>query len=258
MHLIETMDTLLPNEDSEAGKTVEREFKKKGIRTYLKAMVTESNVTKSGVGLKLESKKNEVLNVEKVLSSVGRVPDTDALNLEAVGLAAERGFVPVDETFQSAKTHIYAIGDAIATEAYAHTAYQEARIVAVNIAQGKSHANHSFSPNVTFCHPQVGSVGVQEKQAKEQGIEVNVQKIFMKTSGKAKVYGDDSGFVKILAEKESDVILGATVVGAYATEIIHELALAVHGKMTVDQVAHMVHAHPTVSETVGALAHGMV
>lgn len=253
--LIEYFNTLIPAEDEDVSKALQREFVKKDIQVKTGVAVESSHVVSSGVELKLNS--GESLKVERVLVAAGRLPNTDTLNSEAAGIILEKGFVDVNEFFQTNHPHIYAIGDVINTLAFAHTAYKEAKVVARNIAFSESGINDKLSPAVTFSHPQIASIGIKEKEAKEQALDVTVQKLFFKASGKAKIHGDDSGFIKLITQKESGVILGASIIGVDATEIIHEILLAIETQQTVSSVGDLIHAHPTVAESIGMLAHMM-
>jgi len=159
-------------------------------------------------------------------------------------------FIQVNSAFQTTEEHIYALGDCIDTPAFAHTAYAEAKIAAHNILTGEKTANTHITPSTIFSHPQIASCGLREKEAIKQGIAVEVRKALFKVNAKAKILGDDSGFAKIIVCSQSGVILGATIIGTQATEIIHELVVAVEKKITANELRAMIHAHPTVSEIV--------
>ncbi|MCJ7765023.1 MAG: NAD(P)/FAD-dependent oxidoreductase [Thiovulaceae bacterium] len=210
------------------------------------AELQKAEVCETGVRLLVGG---ESITCETVLCAVGRTPYTQGLRLENAGVAcSEKGFIEVDPSFRSAQKHIYAVGDCIDTLAYAHTAYAEARITAQNIIGGGSALNSHVTPSTIFTDPAVASCGLREKEAGEQGRAVEVRKAYFKANAKAKIEGDDSGFAKIIVCSESGVILGASVVGVEATEIIHEMVLAVEKRLTATELKEMIHAHPSVSE----------
>lgn len=242
---------LLSGEDEELSKALLRTFKKRGIRVITSSTVQQSDVGGDGVELALEGENSENIVCETVLCAAGRVPATGELSLEEAGVAlSPKRFVEVNAAFQTSRPHIYAIGDCINTPAYAHTAYAEARIAAENISGGKSLANTALSPSAIFTHPAVASCGLKESEARAKGISVEVKKAYFKANARAKILGDDAGFAKIVVSAESGVILGASVIGEEATEIIHELLLAVEQKLTADELKTIIHAHPTVSEII--------
>ena len=186
-----------------------------------------------------------------MLCAVGRTPRTKELQLEKAGVACdERGFVKVSETFQTTQKHIYAAGDCINTPGFAHTAYTEGKIAAQNSVSGDSLTNSHVTPFTIFCDPQIASCGLNEQEAKEQGLEVEIKKAYFKANAKAKISGDDSGFVKIVISSKNGEILGASIIGAEATEIIHEFIIAIEKKIPHNEFVKMIYAHPTLSEIV--------
>jgi len=240
---------LLSNEDEELSKALMRAFKKRNIRILTSSTVQSAEVGEEEVTLQLEGESSGTLRCEVVLCAAGRLPNTGDLGLEKAGVElSKKGFVSVDAAFRSSQPHIYALGDCIDTPAYAHTAYAEARIVARNIATGEAGENSRFSPSAIFTHPAVASCGLQESQAKQRGLDIEVKKAYFKANAKAKIKGDDAGFAKIVVDAGSGRILGAALIGAEATEIIHELLLAVEREMTTQELRSHIHAHPTVSE----------
>lgn len=237
---------LLSGEDEDVAKALLRAFKKRGIRVLTSAVVQRAEANEAGVTLLVG---DERLEFETVLCATGRIPYAEGLRPENAGVArSEKGFIEVDGSFRTAQRHIFAVGDCIDTPAYAHTAYAEARIAAQNIAGGGSAANTHISPSTIFSDPAVASCGLREREAAEQGRAVEVKKAFFKANAKAKIEGDDSGFAKIVVCSESGAILGASVVGAEATEIIHEMVLAVEMGLTAKELRETIHAHPSVSE----------
>ncbi|WP_345975648.1 dihydrolipoyl dehydrogenase [Sulfurimonas sp. HSL3-7] len=252
--LISRGKRLLSGEDEELSKVLLRAFKKRGIRVITASTVQQAEVSGDGVEVTLEGESRETIACETVLCAAGRTPNTRELSLEKAGVElGPKGFVEVNAAFRTSQPHIYALGDCINTPAYAHTAYAEARIAARNIAAGKTLANTALSPSAIFTHPAVASCGLKESEAQAKGVAVEVRKAYFKANARAKILGDDAGFAKIVVSAESGVILGASVIGAEATEIIHELLLAVEQKMTADELKTMIHAHPTVSEIISFL-----
>ncbi len=245
---------LLSGEDEELAKALMRAFKKRDIRIITASTVQQAVVRDEGVELLLEGESSEKILCETVLCAAGRVPNTGGLSLDKAGVAvSEKGFVQVNAAFQTAQPHIYALGDCIDTPAYAHTAYAEARIAAHNIATGEALANTAFSPSAIFTHPAVASCGLTESQAEAKGRRVEVKKAYFKANARAKILGDDAGFAKLLVDAENGVILGASIVGVEATEIIHELLLAVEREVTFKELKSMIHAHPSVAEIISYL-----
>lgn len=242
---------LLSSEDEDVSKALLRAFKNRNIKVLFLTTVTHANVTEQGVELMIDTLAEGALKSELVLSASGRVPSLDELDIENSGVQRdEKGFIEVDASFQTTQKHIFAVGDCINTLGFAHTAYAEARIAAHNIIHAEQVENTHVTPATTFTHPAVASCGLKESEAKEQGREVEVKKVFYKVNAKAKIHGDDSGFAKIIVCAHSNVILGASIIGLEATEIIHELVLAVEKKTTAKELKEMIHAHPTVSEII--------
>jgi len=243
---------LVPIEDDDIARTLKRELEKQGINIFLKSNVTGYDVQADGVEVTLDlGKKTEVKKYDKVLISIGRNPNTEDLDLDTGIITSDRGFVLVDDTLKSiSNMNVYAIGDVIPTPALAHVAYYEAKRVAATILGQEPMAEKTIFPSVTFCTPQIASIGESERALKEAGVDFKAKKIFFKINGKAKIKGDDSGFVKILHETQSGKILGAAIIGNEATEIIHEFLVAINAELTIDDLSKMIFAHPTLSETI--------
>ncbi|MDO8455161.1 MAG: NAD(P)/FAD-dependent oxidoreductase [Sulfurimonas sp.] len=248
--LIGRSTQLLPQEDEDISKALLRAFKKRNIKVITSAVISKAEIYEEGV--KLFTEAQEEIECELVLSVTGRTPYTQGLHLENTGVKQDaEGFIEITPSFVSTNNHIYAVGDCIATPAYAHTAYAEAKIVAYNIINSEDKSNFSISPNAVFTNPAVASCGMKEKDAKKS--EVEVKKAFFKQSSKAKIEGDDSGFAKLIVDVKSGVILGASIVGVGATEIIHELLLAIEKRVTLKELRELIHIHPTLSEIVSYL-----
>ena len=248
--LIGRSPRLLSNEDEDISKALLRVFKKSNITVITSATVEKAKVKEDSVELFLkESRENIVCDL--VLNATGRTPYSEGLNLENAGVKKdEKGFIKTSASFETSQESIYAIGDCIDTPAFAHTAYAEAEIVADNILNNESKTNTYISPSTIFTNPQIASCGLKERDAKERGIDIEVKKTYFKTNAKAKIHGDDSGFAKVVLDAKSGVILGATIIGTDATEIIHELLIAMQNRLTITKLREIIHAHPTVSEII--------
>jgi dihydrolipoamide dehydrogenase len=251
-HIAEFTPKLLPAEDDDLGRTIKREFERDGIKVDVKANIISFEVKENGVEVILDTgKKQEVLSFEKILVSIGRVPNSKALNLEVANIKSDRDFVEVDENLKSiSNDKIYAIGDVIKTPALAHVAFHEAKRVAQQILGQEVFTQKAIFPSVTFCSPQVASIGVSEAKLKEEGVPFKAKKVFFKPNAKAKIKGDDSGFIKILYNTENNKILGASIIGNDATELIHEFLVAINSNLTMDDLSKMIFAHPTLSESI--------
>ena len=243
---------LIPTEDDDMGKTLKREFERAGIAVDVKANITNYEVKEEGVEVTIDlGKKQKVETFEKILVSIGRIPNSQSLNLEAANIKSDKGFIEVDENLKSiSNSKVYAIGDVIKTPALAHVAYYEAKRVAQQILQKEVFEQKAIWPSITFCSPQVASIGENEASLKEQGVTFKVKKVFFKANAKAKIKGDDSGFIKILYNTDTDEILGAGIIGNDATELIHEFLVAINSKLTMKDLSKMIFAHPTLSESI--------
>lgn len=242
-------EQLLSSEDEDVSKALLRAFKKRDIKVITSTLIQKAEIDEQEVRLYLDT--DECIKSELVLCATGRIPYTQGLLPENAGIELDtKGFVNVNEAFQTVQKHIYAIGDCIDTYAFAHTAYAEAKIAAHNIISGETRSNTHITPITTYTDPAIASCGLKEKEAAEQGHAVEIKKVVFKVNAKAKILGDDSGFAKLVVSADSGVILGASIIGAEATEIIHELVLAVEKKLTYMDVKEMIHAHPSVSEII--------
>lgn len=238
---------LLPKEDTDVSKALLRVFKRSGIRVILSTTIEKADIKEESVELFLDYK--ESLECELVLSAIGRIPNCESLNLKNGDIKQdERGFIEVTPSFVTSSEHIYAIGDCIDTPAFAHTAYAEAKIVVQNIINLESKTNTHITPSTIFTNPQIASCGLNERKAKKQWLDIEVKKAYFKVNAKAKIHGDDSGFAKVIVCSNTGVILGATIIGVEATEIIHELLFTIENRLTIKELREVIHAHPTVSE----------
>jgi dihydrolipoamide dehydrogenase len=250
VHIAEFTPNIVPVEDEDVSKGLKRELEKKGITISLNTNVTTCIKNDASVSITMETPKGTVeVDYKLILVSIGRAPNTKELNLEKAGVKTDRSFIAVNENLLTTNPNIYAIGDVIPTPALAHAAYNEAKIVSLNIIEESKNSPSTVIPFVTFCQPQVASIGLSEKALKASGREYNIIKHFFKSSAKAKIKGDDGGFLKLLMCKESGVILGGAMIGNDVTELIHELLIVINANVTKDELAKMVFAHPTLSES---------
>jgi dihydrolipoamide dehydrogenase len=255
--LIELLPHVLPLEDEEISATIEKAFAARGIKIATATEVRKVTTAAQGANLSLLSNgETSELTAEKVLLSVGRRPVTADIGLESAGVAMERGFVKVNDYLQTGVPGIYAIGDIIPTPQLAHVASVEG-ILAVNHIAGKpvEPINYASNPSCTYSRPEVASVGLKEREAKEQGYDVVVGRFPFAAIGKAAILGEPEGLVKIVAEKRYDEILGVHIVGPKATELIAEAGVALNLEATVEALTRTIHAHPTLSEAMLEAAH---
>jgi dihydrolipoamide dehydrogenase len=251
--IIEVLPVLLPLEDADCSKELERAFKKRKIEILTGAKIGDVKVGKNGVAMTVESggQKN-TLEFEKVLVAAGRAPNTEDLGLKENGVQlTERGFIKIDEKMETSAKGVFAIGDVAGPPMLAHKGSREGVVVAELLAGKHTHGiNYKNIPNATYCHPEVASIGLTEAQCKEQKLDYKVGKFPFSANGRARTSGDTDGFVKIIRDAKYGEILGAHIIGAHATELIHELAVARENEFTVEEVDLAIHAHPTLSEAV--------
>jgi len=257
VHLIEVLPNVLPLEDVDCSKEVERAFKKRGIKVHTGARLSNVKIGKGSVSLTVEvGGQKEQLEVEKVLVAAGRAPNIENLGLKELGLQlTERGFIKIDAKMQTTVPGVYAIGDVAGPPMLAHKGQREG-VVFAEILAGKSQHGMDYLniPNATYCHPEVASIGMTEAQAKEKKLDYKVGKFPFSANGRARTSGETDGFVKIIRDTKYDEILGAHICGPHATELIHELVLARTNEFTVEEVDLAIHAHPTLAEAIGEAA----
>jgi dihydrolipoamide dehydrogenase len=256
--LIEVLPTILPIEDADVAAELTRSFKKRKIELVTGAKIKGAKVSAEGVTLSLEAGgKTSDLAVEKVLVAAGRAPNVEDVGLREAGVQlTERGFIKVNERLETTVPGIYAIGDVAGPPMLAHKGSREGVVVAELIA-GQKHVhlvNYGNIPNATYCHPEVASIGLTEQQCKEKKLEYKVGKFPFSASGRARTSGEMEGFVKVIRDAKYGEILGAHIIGAHATELIHELAVARENEYTVEEVDLAIHAHPTLSEAIAEAA----
>ena len=259
--LVEMLPRIVPLEDEEVSQELAKAFKKQGIAVSSGATV--SQVTNTGntvaVGFSTSDGHEQQVQAEKLLVAVGRAPNTQGVGLENTRATVENGFVKTNQFLETEEPGLYAIGDIVAgSPLLAHVAEAEG-IVAVTHASGKAvePINYRQIPNCTYCEPQVASVGLSEQQARREGRAVKVGKFPFAANSKAAILGRGEGFVKIVSEEHYGEILGVHIIGPSATELIAEAVMAMRLEGTVLDLAHTVHAHPTLSESMLEAAHAV-
>ncbi len=258
--LVEMLPRLLPLEDEEVSKELERAFRKRGIKSLTGTKLGGVEVGSAGVEVSLSlGDKAETATADVVLVAVGRAPVTGDLGLEALGVGLDRGYVEVNEYMQTAVPHIYAIGDIVNTPWLAHVASAEGILAVEHMAGEKARPlNYDHVPSVTYCEPEVGSVGLTEAEARERGYDVAVGKFPFSASGKAAIEGKTTGFVKVVRETRYDELLGVHIIGPSATDLIAEACVALQIESTTEELFRAIHAHPTLSEAMAEAAHAAV
>jgi dihydrolipoamide dehydrogenase len=256
--LIEALPRILPMEDTESSDTVAKSFKKRGITVHAAAKVKKATVAKDKTTLEVEiGGKTETIDAEKVLMAAGRAVNTENLGLPEAGVQlTDSGFIKVNmATLETSAPGVYAIGDVAGPPMLAHKGSREGVVVAEQIAgHHPQPIKYDNVPSVTYCHPEVASIGMTEEQAKERKLEYQVGRFPFSANGRARTAGETEGFVKIIRDKKYGEILGAHIVGGHASEIIHELAVARQNEYTVEEVDLAIHAHPTLSEAIAEAA----
>jgi len=255
IHLVEMLDQILPLEDKEAADVLKRSFRKRKIKMYTgtKAISMKKDGDKIEVLLEKKDGKQKTVEVDKILSGVGRRPNSGNLGLELVGIETDRrGFIPTGDYYETKVPEIYAIGDVINTPMLAHVASKEGEIAVEHIAglNPEKRIDPNLIPGAVYSEPQLASFGYTEKRAEEEGISFKKSVFPYRAVGKAVATGQPNGLVKVLTNPEIGEILGAHIVGAEATELIHEILLAKSSELLPEDIATMIHAHPTLSEGV--------
>jgi dihydrolipoamide dehydrogenase len=255
--LAEVLPNILPLEDADASSEVSRAFKKRQIGIITGAKISGVKVGKTSVKCSVEAGgAKQDLEVDVVLVAAGRAPNVEDIGLKEAGVQlTERGFIKIDKNFATSAPNIYAIGDVAGPPMLAHKGQREGVLLAELLVGQKPHAlNYGNVPNATYCHPEVASIGLTEAQCKEKKLDYKVGKFPFSANGRARTSGETEGFVKIIRDAKYGEILGAHIVGAHATELIHELAVARENEYTVEEVDLAIHAHPTLSEAVAEAA----
>jgi dihydrolipoamide dehydrogenase len=256
--LIEALPRILPLEDAECSDALAKSYKKRGIAVIAGAKVTKATVAADKVVLELEAGgKAEKVEVEKVLMAAGRAVNTEGMGFKEAGVElTDRGFVKVNpKTLETTAAGVYCIGDVAGPPMLAHKGSREGVLVAERIAGHQPHPiRYDNIPSVTYCHPEVASIGLTEEQCKEQKLDYQIGRFPFSANGRARASDETEGFVKIIRDKKYGEILGAHIVGGHASEMIHELLVARENEYTVEEVDLAVHAHPTLSEAIAEAA----
>ncbi len=259
--VVELLDRIVPIEDADVSKELARSFKKSGIKCETGIKLDKLTKDKKGVKVSGKNSKGDdvTFEAEMLLVAVGRMPMIEGLGLENTKVVVNpRGTIKVNEYYETGEPNVFAIGDVVDTAWLAHLASKEGILVVEKIAGKKVEPiKHNLVPNCTYCHPEVASVGLTEAKAIEAGYDVKVGKFPFSASGKARILGETDGFVKIVAEKKYDEILGVHIVGPHATELLAEACVAMALESTADELGRIIHAHPTVSEAVMEAAEGV-
>ena len=272
--IIELLPRLVPVEDEAVSAELEKSFRKQGIKCLTGTKVTKATAGANSVELEAQGSdgKTQKLSAEILLVATGRGPVTAGLNAEGVGLRMDRGYIKVDELYRTSVPHISAVGDVISlglpSEArnakegqrphpqLAHVSSMEGILVAERLAgQDVRPLNYDHVPGCTYCDPEIGSVGLTEAEAKQRGYDVRIGSFPFGVLGRAKMAGETDGFVKIVADRKYDEVLGVHMIGPRSTELVAEAVLALRLESTVEELIKTIHAHPTFSEAVGEAAH---
>jgi dihydrolipoamide dehydrogenase len=252
--LIEVAPRILPIEDADVSTELARAFKKRGIESVTGARITAAKVDANSVSLSFEAGgQARTLVVDKVLVAAGRAANTENIGLETVGIKkSDRGFIAINARFETSAKGVYAIGDVAGNQMLAHKGSREGHVLADMLGGLPAHpVNYNNVPSCTYCHPEVASIGMTEEQVKAKGIPYKLGKFPFSANGRARTSGETDGFVKIIRDEKYGEILGAHIVGAHATEMIHELVVARENEFTVEEIDLAMHAHPTLSEAIG-------
>jgi dihydrolipoamide dehydrogenase len=261
--LIELLPRLVPIEDQAVSAELEKAFKKQGIRSLTNTRVTRAVATGTGVDIEAQGPdgKPQKLTAEILLVATGRGPVTVGLGADRLGIATEQGYIKVDSLYRTSVPNVSAIGDVIAIDGrvhpqLAHVSSAEGLLVAERLA-GKDvrPLNYDHVPGCTYCDPEIGSVGLTEAAAREQGYDVRIGSFPFGVLGRAKMARETDGFVKIVADTKYDEVLGVHMIGPRSTELVAEAVLALRLECTVEELVKTIHAHPTFSEAVGEASH---
>ena len=249
--IVEMLPRLVPIEDEEVSKELARAFRKRGINFHTSAKIDKVEKTKAGIAVTITVEgKQQKLDAEKILIAVGRKPRTENIGLEKTKIKPDRGFIKTDSWMQTAEPGVYAVGDIVlGTPQLAHVGAMEAIVAVAKIAgkPGKP-INPEHIPGATYCHPEIGSVGLTETRAREAGYNVKVGKFPFTANSRASIVGQHEGFIKIVSDADYGEILGVHIIGPQATELIAEAVAAMELEATVEDLMWTIHAHPTLAE----------
>ncbi len=251
--VIELLPRLVPLEDEEVSAELQKAFRKRGIKTMTNTRFESARVSKDEVEIiyKDGDGKEGRLSAETLLVAVGRRPYTDGLGLENTRVELEGGYIKVDEYMRTAEPNVYAIGDVVPTPWLAHVASKEGILAVEHIAgRNPRPINYNHVPNCTYCDPEIGSVGLSEAKARENGYDVKVGKFPFSALGKAIILGQTEGFVKVVTDARYDEVLGVHIIGPHATDLLAEACVALGLEATAEELGRIMHAHPTLSEAI--------
>ena len=259
--LVEALPALLPLEDADVSAELTRSFKKRKIDVLTGARVVNVDVRDQSVSMTVavggrDGGRERRLSVERVLVAAGRAPNVEGIGLAEAGVElTERGFIRINERLETAAAGLFAIGDVAGPPMLAHKGSREGTVLAELLAGRRPHpVDYGNVPNATYCHPEVASLGLTEQQCKERMLDYTVGKFPFSANGRARTSGETEGFVKVIRDAKYGEILGAHIIGAHATEILHELVVARANELTVEEIDLAIHAHPTLSEAIAEAA----
>ena len=255
--VIEMLPKILANLDEELVRRLQPVLKKEGIEILAGTKVTGITEKEDGIEMSISGKKDDIISAQYVLSAAGRIPNHDGIDYEKLGLALDGRFVKVDALMRTNLADVYAIGDLTRSPMLAHVASYEGEIAIQAVFGGEKGADYQAVPACVYTHPELAGVGLTENEAKEKGLAFKVGKFPFSANGRALTQNAAYGMVKIIGEEGTGKIIGAHILGPNASELIHELTLAVRWGLTVEQVAETIHAHPTLAEAVLEAAHGV-
>ena len=260
--IVEFLDRMVPTEDADVSKELLKHYKKLGVKVLLGTKVETVEDTGSGVRVTVSPAaggEQQVLEADKLLSAIGFAPRTEGYGLEAIGVKlTDRGAIEIDDYCRTNVPNVYAIGDCTAKLMLAHVAEAQGVVAAETIAGADTMpVDYDFIPRATYCHPQIGSFGLSEQQAKDAGYDVKTAQFPFSANGKAMGLGDAVGFVKVIADAKHNEILGAAMIGPDVTELLPVLTLAQKWDLTADEVSRNVFAHPTRTEAVKEAVEGI-
>ncbi len=245
--MVEILPRAVCTEDMEISEQLDREFKKKKIRLLTGLSVTKADTRPDGTHAFLSDGREIV--AEKILVSIGRTLNSDKIGLEAVNIKkGAKGEILVNEKMETNIRNIYAIGDVVGGMLLAHKASKEGRVAASNACGREASMDYAVMPAVIFTSPEIASVGLREYQAVEKGMDIKTGHFLFRGLGKAHVMGEISGFFKIIADARTDRVIGGHIMGPHASDLIHEIALAIKTELKINDIVETIHAHPTLSE----------
>ncbi|MFI5338312.1 MAG: dihydrolipoyl dehydrogenase [Candidatus Methylomirabilales bacterium] len=251
--VVEMLPQILAMEDPMLVRVLQGALQKQGVAVHVNTKVEKVERTPAGVRVQVSG--NTSLEAERVLIAAGRRLNSHGIGLETVGVKTERGAIQVNERMETSVSGLYAIGDVTGISLLAHVASMQGLVAAANATGGHETMDYSAIPNCIYTDPEMASVGLSEPQAKEQGRTIKVGRFNFAALGKAMCIGETAGMVKVVADAQTDTVLGVGIVGPHATDIIAEGVLAVRHGLTVHQVAETIHSHPTLPEAVGEAMH---